>query len=131
MTSSWLMSQATVSRPSLPQCEQGTGSLITSLSWLVMLPPYRWQNRLPFSAGVAQFNAAMVTKKHNPKLALNMGFSEALMRFAQADPTEVAQLVERSKTKKPPRAKKRSRGGSPSGQNVVSLRNARAKRHNG
>lgn len=70
-------------------------------------------------------------KKHNPKLALNMGFGEALMRFAQVDPTEVAQLVERSKAKKPPRAKKRAGGGSPSDQNVVSLRRARLKRHNG
>src|SRR5689334_17342262 len=73
----------------------------------------------------------MATKKHNPKLALNMGFNEALMRFAETDPTEVVRLVERSKAKKPPRAKKRTRGGSRASQKITALRDARRKRHNG
>jgi hypothetical protein len=73
----------------------------------------------------------MATKKHNPKLALNMGFGEALERFAQTDPREVAGNIERAKKKKPPRSKKRKRGGSSTSQSVISLRDARRKRNYG
>ena len=41
-------------------------------------------------------------RKTEPPLALNMSFEEALSRFAATDPKEVAEGIERSKTKKPP-----------------------------
>ena len=41
-------------------------------------------------------------RKVEPALKLDMVFSEALSRFAATDPKEVADSVERSKTKKPP-----------------------------
>jgi hypothetical protein len=46
----------------------------------------------------------MTDDKRNtePPLKLTMDFGEALARFAQVKPSEVAESVERSKTKKPP-----------------------------
>ena len=41
-------------------------------------------------------------KKLEPPLKLDMSFAEALGRFVQTAPKEVAESVERSKTKKPP-----------------------------
>lgn len=41
-------------------------------------------------------------RKLEPPLKLDMDFSEALARFAATKPKEVAESVERSKTKKPP-----------------------------
>jgi hypothetical protein len=40
--------------------------------------------------------------KLEPKLALDMYFAEALARFTQTKPEEVAESIERSKAKKPP-----------------------------
>jgi len=60
-----------------------------------------------------------------------MPFGEALERFAGTKLPEVDASIERAKTKKPPHAKKRTPGGSPDSQNVVSLRRARLKRHHG
>ena len=44
-------------------------------------------------------------RKLEPPLKLDMTFSEALARFVQTVPGEVADSVERSKTKKPPKDK--------------------------
>ncbi len=41
-------------------------------------------------------------RKHEPPLKLDMDFGEALERFTRTKPGEVAESVERSKTKKPP-----------------------------
>lgn len=41
-------------------------------------------------------------RKTEPPLNLDMDFGEALERFARVRPKEVAESVERSKTKKPP-----------------------------
>ena len=41
-------------------------------------------------------------KKMEPPLKLDMSFGEALSRFVAVNPKEVAEGVERSKTKKPP-----------------------------
>lgn len=40
-------------------------------------------------------------RKTEPPLKLDMDFGEALERFVRAKPKEVAESVERSKTKKP------------------------------
>jgi hypothetical protein len=40
--------------------------------------------------------------KLEPKLTLDMDFAEALARFTQTKPEEVAESIERSKKKKPP-----------------------------
>jgi hypothetical protein len=40
--------------------------------------------------------------KMEPPLKLDMSFDEALGRFTQASPEEVAESIDRSKTKKPP-----------------------------
>ena len=41
-------------------------------------------------------------RKMEPPLKLDMDFGEALTRFTKTKPGEVAESVERSKTKKPP-----------------------------
>lgn len=41
-------------------------------------------------------------RKLEPPLKLDMDFGEALARFVKTKPAEVADSVERSKTKKPP-----------------------------
>lgn len=41
-------------------------------------------------------------KKTEPPLKLDMGFEEFLVRTLQTDPKEVAESIERAKTKKPP-----------------------------
>jgi hypothetical protein len=43
-------------------------------------------------------------RKTEPPLKLDMDFAEALERFARTKPEEVAESIERSKTKKPPGA---------------------------
>lgn len=43
-------------------------------------------------------------RKTEPPLKLDMDFGEALARFARTKPEEVAESIERSKTKKPPGA---------------------------
>ncbi|MER9865100.1 hypothetical protein [Mesorhizobium sp. M0185] len=48
----------------------------------------------------------MTDKKQEPPLYLDMGFAEALERFAQTDKKEADELAERAKKKKrPPRDK--------------------------
>lgn len=41
-------------------------------------------------------------RKLEPKFGLDMDFAEALERFAQTNPKEVADSIERAKQKKPP-----------------------------
>ena len=41
-------------------------------------------------------------RKNEPPLRLDMSFGEALARLTRVKPSEVAESVERSKTKKPP-----------------------------
>ena len=62
-------------------------------------------------------------KKLEPKLHLDLNFGEALERFAQTDPKEVAESIERAKQKRPPEdgsprrpAHSSERGTSPSGR---------------
>ena len=50
-------------------------------------------------------------RKLEPPLRLDMGFGEAMSRFVASKPNEVAESIERSKTKKPPGV---SPGGPPS-----------------
>lgn len=45
-------------------------------------------------------------KKLEPKLGLNMPFSELVERLVKTDPKEVGRSVERAKQKKPPPAPK-------------------------
>lgn len=60
-------------------------------------------------------------RKTEPALKLDLDFAEALTRFVRTDPAEVAESIERSKTKKPPGAdaerpsvkKPRSRSSAP------------------
>ncbi len=40
--------------------------------------------------------------KLEPKLKLDMDFAEAFARFVRTNPAEVAESIERSKTKRPP-----------------------------
>lgn len=62
-------------------------------------------------------------KKLEPKLSLEMDFGEALERFARTRPKEVAESIERSKTRKPPGepiprrpARSKKQGNSPLGR---------------
>jgi hypothetical protein len=63
-------------------------------------------------------------KKQEPKLVLDMDFTEALERFAQTRPAEVDESVERAKQKKPPGDESpgrpdrglKVRGGAPAGR---------------
>lgn len=41
-------------------------------------------------------------RKQEPKFGLDMDFGEAMERFLQTDPKEVAESIQRSKTRKPP-----------------------------
>jgi hypothetical protein len=58
--------------------------------------------------------------KQEPPLHLDLDFGEALERFARTKPTEVAEIIERSKKAKPPG------GGSPGG--AKALRGPRSRR---
>jgi hypothetical protein len=58
--------------------------------------------------------------KQEPPLHLDMDFGEALVRFAQTKPPEVAKSIERAKKAKPPG------GGSPGG--AKALRGPKPKR---
>ncbi len=44
----------------------------------------------------------MTVRKNEPPLSLELDFFEALTRFAETDPAEVEESVERAKQKKPP-----------------------------
>jgi hypothetical protein len=66
--------------------------------------------------------------KHPSPLRIDMGFDEALARFAKTKPSEVEASIKRAKQKKPPGGKKRKRkpsGGNVKAQNVVQLRDRR------
>ena len=59
-------------------------------------------------------------RKTEPPLKLDMDFSEALERFARVKPKEVAESIDRAKTKKPPqddfpRRPARRKTGTPKG----------------
>ena len=72
--------------------------------------------------------------KQPPALGLDMDVDEALERFIGTDPREVDEQIRRSKTKKPPGAKKKKPSGkkAPPGlsKNVVSLRDRRMRKRN-
>jgi hypothetical protein len=72
--------------------------------------------------------------KKPPPFRLKLGFDEALERFIHTDPAEVEELLGRSKTKKPPDAKRKRKayGGSAQevSENVVSLRRRRMRKRN-
>lgn len=55
-------------------------------------------------------------KKRERPLYLDMDFGEALERFAQTDPKEVAESIQRAKKKKPPGAKAPDDRSPPSGK---------------
>jgi hypothetical protein len=65
---------------------------------------------------------------YDEKMRLDMPFSEALERYAGTNPAEMRANITRSKKKKPLGGRKRK---PPSDvvQNVVSLRNARKRKH--
>jgi hypothetical protein len=52
-------------------------------------------------------------RKLEPPLKLNLSFDEALSRFVATEPKEVAESIERSKTKKPPQDEPPRRPGRP------------------
>lgn len=60
-------------------------------------------------------------KKLEPKLSLEMDFGEALERFARTDPKELAQSIERGKTKKPPGENAPRRPPRPSRHSTLSV----------
>lgn len=67
-------------------------------------------------------------KKLEPKLGLDMPFSEALQRFIKTDPKQVDASVARSKKKKPPGSKKAPPGNASQKPNVVALRGKRKRK---
>ena len=73
-------------------------------------------------------------KKHSPSFGLKLDPDEALERFIRTDPVEVEELIKRSKTKKPPGAKRKRKASGGSAQevseNVVSLRRRRMRKRN-
>ena len=70
--------------------------------------------------------------KHPSPLRIDMGFDEALERFAQTKATEVDALIKRGKKAKPPGSKKKRKpsGGSAQSETVVSLRDRRMRKRN-
>lgn len=79
-------------------------------------------------------------KKLEPPFGLDMDFEEALRRFARTKPSEVEASIQKSKKKKPHKAKKKRKSpgskNAPPGtigksQSVISLRGRRMKKHNG
>jgi hypothetical protein len=73
---------------------------------------------------------AMRKKRYDDKLHLDMGFSEAMERFAGVKPSEMHANIRKAKKKKPPGGKKHAPSGDTvSGQNVVRLRDRRKSHH--
>jgi hypothetical protein len=68
---------------------------------------------------------AMPKKRYDDKLHLDMGFGEALERFAHVKPSEMHANIRKAKKKKPPGGKKHAPPDDASGQNVVRLRDRR------
>jgi hypothetical protein len=72
--------------------------------------------------------------KKQPSFGLKLDPDEALERFIQSDPAEVEHLIARSKTKKPPGAKRKRKASGGRSQevskNVVSLRGRRMRKRN-
>lgn len=73
---------------------------------------------------------AMPKKRYDDKLHLDMGFAEAMERFAGVKPSEMHANIRKAKKKKPPGGKKNAPSGDAVGQNVVRLRDRR-KAHQG
>jgi hypothetical protein len=72
--------------------------------------------------------------KHPSPFGLKLGFDEALERFIRTKPSEVDALIKRSKTKKPPGAKRKRKAPGGASQvvteTVVSLRDRRMRKRN-
>ena len=72
--------------------------------------------------------------KHPSPFRLKLNPDEALERFIRTDPREVEELIKRSKTKKPPDAKRKRKASDGSSQDdsdsVVSLRHRRMRKRN-
>jgi hypothetical protein len=72
--------------------------------------------------------------KHPRSFGLKLDPDDALERFIRTDPVEVEKLIARSKTKKPPDAKRKRKasGGSTQAvaETVVSLRRRRMRKRN-
>lgn len=72
--------------------------------------------------------------KHPSPFRLKLGFDEALERFIRTKPAEVDELIKRSKTKKPPGAKRKRKapGGTSQAESksVVNLRSRRMRKLN-
>jgi hypothetical protein len=72
--------------------------------------------------------------KHPRPFGLRLDPDDALERFIRTDPVEVEELIARSKTKKPPGAKRKRKASAGSAQevseNVVSLRRRRMRKRN-
>ena len=72
--------------------------------------------------------------KHPSPFKIKMGFDEALERFIRTKPSEVEENIKRSKTKKPPGAKRKRKapGGTiqDKSETVVSLRRRRMRNRN-
>lgn len=73
--------------------------------------------------------AAMPKKRYDDKLHLDMGFAEAMERFAGVDPHEMHANIRKAKKRKPPGGKKHKPSGDAVGQNVVRLRDRRKSNH--
>lgn len=69
-------------------------------------------------------------KRYDDKLHLDMGFAEAMERFAGVKPAEMQANIRKAKKKKPPGGKKRNApSGDASGHNVVRLGDRRKSHH--
>jgi hypothetical protein len=66
--------------------------------------------------------------KHPSPLRLDMGFDEALERFARAKPSEVEVLIERGKQEKPPGGKRERKPSGDKAESVVDLRRRRMRK---
>lgn len=71
-------------------------------------------------------------KKRPSPFKLKLDFDEALERFIRTKPAEVEELIKRSKTKKPPGAKRKRKpsGGTSQSDSVVDLRSRRMRKRN-
>jgi len=73
----------------------------------------------------------MADRKYDDKMKLDMPFEEALERFVGTKPSEMRANVEKSKKKRPPGGKKAKPSDDQADtQNVVSLRDRRARKRN-
>jgi hypothetical protein len=66
--------------------------------------------------------------KHQPPLKLDMGFDEALERFARTKPSEVEAAIDQSKKAKPPGTKRKRKAPGDSSDAVVDLRRRRMRK---